>query len=177
MSKTRRLSNIEIIEKISRDPDYKGLVNHITKGSHYADDLFQEVILILLQYKAETIVRLWEANELTYFITRIVKTQFYSAKSPFKYKYGMNDKAPQNPDEYDPEIDRVFDLIKGYFKDQIKQGNWYEVKLLEEYIEKGSYMKLSKATGIPKASIQSTCTKFKEKIIDYVKNSASTTHE
>ena len=51
------------------------------------DDLVQEVYVILLEYKPEKIIELWQNKQLKFFIVGIIKRQYHSKTSPFYKKY------------------------------------------------------------------------------------------
>ncbi len=79
-----------IIEAIAR----RGRVEQLVKAIAHADqlgadlkDLCQEVYCIILSYRPEQIVDLWEHGDMDFFLVRIIMNQLRSNTSPFYYKY------------------------------------------------------------------------------------------
>ena len=52
-----------------------------------ADDLEQEIYMILLEYNKNKIIELYNNNQLKYFIVGIIQRQYNSKTSPFYKKY------------------------------------------------------------------------------------------
>ena len=85
----------QIIEKIYRDGLIHNIVKNISHGLEDEDDmmdLVQDISIILLSKDDDLIIRLYENNELQYYIANIVYTQLRSTTSPYyrKYKHYRN---------------------------------------------------------------------------------------
>lgn len=52
-----------------------------------ADDLEQEIYLILLEYNEEKIIEMYNKKQLKFFIIGIIQRQYHSKTSPFYKKY------------------------------------------------------------------------------------------
>lgn len=77
------------------------------------DDLIQEIYLILLNYKDETIISAYKKKELKFLIIRIIKNQFYSGTSDFYRKYKkMN---------FDSLVDELINT-DGEYENQLPKG-------------------------------------------------------
>jgi hypothetical protein len=73
------------------------------------DDFLQEMYMVLLEYKPEKIVEMYEKKQLKFFMVRIIQNQYNSKTSPFYRKYKkyykyidgnyINDE--NNEDEFD----------------------------------------------------------------------------
>lgn len=60
------------------------IVSNIAKSSDdLLNDLIQEIYLDLLQKDDKKIVKLYESNQIRYFITRIVINNLHSKNSPY----------------------------------------------------------------------------------------------
>ena len=71
----------------------------------YFDDLVQEIYLIILEYDDNKIIKMYEQNQIKFFITRIIKNQSFSKNSPFYKKYKMYDQRQDNNKEIESEGD------------------------------------------------------------------------
>lgn len=75
----------QIIEELAKQRKVEGLVENIAHEALTADlkDLCQMVYLVLLQYNEERLVDLWEHNQITFFLVRIILNQFKTSNSPY----------------------------------------------------------------------------------------------
>ena len=83
------------------------------------DDLAQEIYLILLNYKDETIITAHNRGELKFLIIRIIKNQFNSSTSAFYkvYRKGSFDSLVDELVNLDGEYENQ--LPKGYNNDEL----------------------------------------------------------
>lgn len=77
----------KIIDEIERENIVRDICMNINVSPNDIDDLVQEVYVILLEYKPEKIIELWENKQLKFFIVGIIKRQYHSKTSPFYKKY------------------------------------------------------------------------------------------
>lgn len=79
----------EIVEKIANEKMVeKLLLDHTDfNGNPYIDDLAQDIYITLLDTREQTLKKLYENNELEFYIKKIIKNNLYSKTSPFYYKY------------------------------------------------------------------------------------------
>ena len=77
----------------------------------YMDDLVQEIYLILLEYNQEKLQYIYDKGQLNFFLTRIIKNQYFSNTSPFfkKYRKYYDMVDDNNVVMYDVEDDRCTD--------------------------------------------------------------------
>ena len=71
----------------------------------YFDDLVQEIYLIILEYDDNKIINMYEKNQIKFFITRIIKNQYFSKNSPFYKKYKTYDQRQDNNKQVETEED------------------------------------------------------------------------
>ena len=71
----------------------------------YFDDLVQEIYLIILEYDDNKIIKMYEQNQIKFFITRIIKNQYFAKNSQFYKKYKMYDQRQDNNKEIESEGD------------------------------------------------------------------------
>lgn len=93
-----KIANEQLVEKI---------VHNLGVSPKYADDLIQEIYLILLEYNREKIIELYNNKQLNFFITRIVKNQWMSNTSPFYKKYRKIHEIIDANVESNAEIDNI----------------------------------------------------------------------
>ena len=82
-------SKSEIIEAIAGERMVETMVENIAHQSLTADlkDLTQMVYLILLEYDETKLQDLWDNNQISFFLARIIINQYRSSNSPFHTIY------------------------------------------------------------------------------------------
>lgn len=99
------MSNNDIIEAISGD--VKDIISNMVVQDKHKDDLFQEIILILLQYDNKKLDTAYKKKQIKFLAARIICNQYYSVHSAFykqykKYennKYNLSDGLNKTEDE------------------------------------------------------------------------------
>lgn len=78
-------SKAQIIEELAKARKVEQMVENICHNSLTADlqDLCQMVYLILLEYDEDKILDLYENNQMSFFIARIILNQYRTSNSPF----------------------------------------------------------------------------------------------
>jgi hydroxymethylpyrimidine pyrophosphatase-like HAD family hydrolase len=128
----------------------------ITKHHDLSKDLLHEVILQLYD-KEEIILKSYDDNSIRYYITAILRTNFYSKTSPFYYRVrrehtlyvDLNGIAEMESDQESFEVQNIYDILEAEFSEL----NWFHKSLFEMYLTLGSLKKVSKKTTIPLPSI------------------------
>lgn len=77
----------KIIAEICEKGVIKEIIDNMRVSAIDADDLEQEVYMILLEYDKDKIVQMYEKKQLKYFIIGIIQRQYNSKTSPFYKKY------------------------------------------------------------------------------------------
>lgn len=99
----------KIIAEICEKGIIREIIDNMRVSSIDADDLEQEVYMILLEYDKDKIVEMYEKKQLKYFIIGIIQRQYNSKTSPFykKYKkyYTIVDANVLNNEEINEEDD------------------------------------------------------------------------
>ena len=151
--------------------DLKQAAKNITKGSELTDDLLQECVLILLEYKDQNkIQQLIDNNQLKYFFVSIVIRQYVSTTSPFYTKHRKQAANRSETDVYqmpvqDEEYDHDIDTLINYINKEKDGEAWYTKKMIELKFEQGlSYREISKMTNIPVTSCFNTINTFRKKV-------------
>lgn len=93
------MTNNEIVEQVSGD--VKSIIENMCVKDEHKDDLFEEIILILLTYDNGKLFQAYRNSQIKFFIARVICNQYYSTHSYF-YK------------TYKKWEDNKYDLIEGY---------------------------------------------------------------
>ena len=164
----------------SKYKEIYGIALKITKGADIdAQDLTQEVYVILLEYDEGKIQKLVDNNHLKFWVTRVMLNQYLRASSPFKKKhhtYLKDDNAVLSTFEAVDSEDVINDKI--LFEERLSKVNnvmndlhFYDATLFKVYYDSGhSIRSLSKATGISTTSIFNTLKNVRNYIKDEIKN-------
>lgn len=101
-----------MLNKIANERLVEEICKNLGVSPKYMDDLVQEIYLILLEYNQEKLQSIYDKGQFNFFLTRIIKNQYFSKTSPFfkKYRkyYDMVDDN-NNVVMYDIEDDRCTD--------------------------------------------------------------------
>ena len=75
----------EIVDLLAKSRRVEAMVENICHHAMTPDlqDLCQMVYLILLEYDEDKLVDLWEHDQMSFFIARIIINQYRSKSSPF----------------------------------------------------------------------------------------------
>jgi len=89
-----------VIEDIVNDKIVETIITNLGVSPRHKQDLVQEIYLILLQYDRKKIVEMYENKQLNFFLTRVIKNQYYSSTSQFyklyKKQYELQDENKNN---------------------------------------------------------------------------------
>lgn len=88
------MTNNQIVEAISGEVTTM-IDNMVVKDMH-KDDLFQEIILILLEYDNKKLEAIYDKNQIKFFIARIICNQYYSVHSYFYKQYKKYEDSKYN---------------------------------------------------------------------------------
>ena len=131
-----------------------------------SDDLLHECIMILIQYDENKMNEIIDRGHTKFFFVSIVINQWSSGTSPFYklYKKSLMNEFIDNfdfkdDDGYDYDKDKLIELVQS----ELSGETWYLRKLLELKVNM-SYSEINKLTKIPRSSLHSTVSKFKNKL-------------
>ena len=77
----------KIITEVYEKEIVKEIISNMKVNLMDADDLEQEIYMILLEYNKNKIIELYNNKQLRYFIVGIIQRQYNSKTSPFYKKY------------------------------------------------------------------------------------------
>lgn len=153
-----------IIERLAKDEDYRTICRNV--AGDYAEDLYQDLVLALLEMPEEKLQQL-EQTCLKCFFYRMAQRQFNSKNSRFYRTYLRDGEALKSriadieaacePSDINQEwIDKTLKALK--------EIDWYDAGIMSLYAQEGTLRAVSEKTGIPARSIQNTVTLAKRLI-------------
>lgn len=146
-----------IIDLVS-DVELYELAKKLT--AKHADDLIQEVALLLLEMSPEKWDELNEGGYLRWYVVRTIMNMGTSPRSTFATKYKLFETFADIPegqqaDPYDEQREKDLTIIETLLEDCY----WYDQEIVKLWIKEGSYRKVEKVTDIPYKSIGNTVKK------------------
>src|SRR3990167_4351256 len=154
------MTKAEAIDYISKEKKFFYLCKKITKGNELYNDLYQESLLIMLEYSEDYFK---EIKCLDCLVFKIIYNMWASNTSSFWRKYRKPLEMPVIIIEDDDKIEQEKLLNK--IESILSRQYWYDREIFKKVIEEGSMGKLSRKTKISKMSISRTYRKVKKKIL------------
>ena len=148
----------------------------ITKRHELHQELLHEVFIQLYDKKVINL-REYDDDSIRYYITAVLRINWYSKTSPFFYKIRKEaasyteltfDMAYESEQEAF-EKQEFYDILEKEFTEL----DWFRKSLMEMYLTLGSLKKVSQKTTIPLTSISRYIKESKEQI----KNNIKTNYE
>jgi len=168
------MNKAQIIDVIAKDGEYVKACKSIAKNNYLADDLYQELMIILLEYNEEKLILIWEQKRIKWFIISILLKMCHSNTSPFYAKIRKFGEKSDDSIDFDEledeeikiskEIPDVFEILELTDEELIETEDGYAKSLLKMSVELGSVQKVSNATGIPYLSVWLSINNYKKKI-------------
>ena len=162
----------EVIVLIHREGKIREVC--INVGKYIGEDLYSELLVILLNYP--NLVQLYESsgNQFNFFVIRIITLMFHSPRHPFykMYRQRLPTPPPLVPSDVIEKIQFEIDLHKtnkaiDKIKKRMQKLNKFpfEAILFELYLTSGSYRNVSKKTRIPLPTIHRAINNLKKEIL------------
>lgn len=79
------MTNNAIVESVSGD--VLAMISNMAVKDEHRDDLFQEIMMILLEYDNGKLESVYNKKQIKFFISRIICNQYYSVHSYFYKTY------------------------------------------------------------------------------------------
>jgi DNA-directed RNA polymerase specialized sigma24 family protein len=136
--------------------ELKTIAKNMTKNEDLAHDLLHEVIIQLYD-KQEIILKSYDDNSIKYYITSILRTNFYSKTSPFYYRIrkervmyvDISECYDMEAEQENFELQNLYDILEISYAEL----NWFQKSILDLYLMLGSMKKVSQHSNIPITSI------------------------
>lgn len=177
----------EIIDKIVREGIYKNICRKICRkicrNENLYEDLFHEVILILLEKDSDVIERMFESGELKPFFIGIIQNNLNSGTSPFYNKYikfeskcqpiGYGFGTSYEQTDKKKGISKPVDIESNYDYDKIiehinldshSKVEWFDCQVVNQLLKEKNIYRLSLKTGINRVFLKRAIERFKESI-------------
>lgn len=101
----------QIIEQVAKDKELRSLCGKLSPN--LKDDLFQELMVILLEYDPQKIELIYKENRLRFFVVKILMNQACSSTSPF-FKMYRDRHETQDYDKILPDNSYRASIINNY---------------------------------------------------------------
>jgi DNA-directed RNA polymerase specialized sigma24 family protein len=147
----------QLLHAIVSDKQIKQTCANIS-GNKDADELYQQVILIILELPHEKLMSIHTGGYLRWYIVRVTMYVWQRNKKTKLCYTDAEFDTIDNP--YDYETDEKAQAIESNLNNLPE----YDQRLLLEYMKAGSYRKLEVATGIPYRTIGRNIKKIKDKL-------------
>lgn len=170
----------QIIEELANTPLYMDICKTYTANDYIKEELYQEFFIVLLKYKEDKIIEMYNNKQLRYFCVGIIKTMATSSKSPFYNKIRKPqltsiefNTETEITDDFDNNLDAetlreefLNDINKFLMsKENEEKRFWYSKQIFELYFVKGmNYRQISEETLIPITSLYYTVLNVKQLI-------------
>jgi len=145
-----------------------GIAKKITKKDEETSrELLHEVVLQLYQ-KDKIILKQYNDDSIKYYITSIMRVNYYSQTSPYHYrirkerlKYSELSEAMNMETEQETfESEQLFQILE----EQYSELDWFRKSILDLYLTLNSLKAVSRKTTIPLTSISRYIREGKEQI-------------
>lgn len=165
----------DVITSVSKDPRYIQACKNITHNNNLCDDLYQEVMILLMTEKKSCIIEMYINDKLLYYFIYLCKLLYRptSKTSQFTRKHkGILECNLQTVSEFRFDLiienekeETLIDLaIQDLAKKKQNRKLNYEQNLINAIIREGEMKSLIKKTGITYRSMKSTIEGFKIRI-------------
>lgn len=146
----------EVIAEISK-AEYKGICRKLLPN--YADDLYQELVLTILEKDEDKFKNFKDCNSIRYYAVGILCNMVYSKTSQFykKIRQRLPDWQPPNDEPNDSDL-------SGIANELLEKQYWFDKHIFKLYINKGSIRKVANDTGINRGIVYSSIQNTREKI-------------
>jgi DNA-directed RNA polymerase specialized sigma24 family protein len=136
--------------------ELKTIAKNMTKNEDLAHDLLHECIIQLYD-KQDIVLKSYDDNSIKYYITSILRTNFYSKTSPFYYRIrkervmyvDISECYDMEAEQENFELQNLYDILEISYAEL----NWFQKSILDLYLMLGSMKKVSQHSNIPITSI------------------------
>lgn len=152
-------------------PKFKEVCCNIAKRSGLHDDLYQELILTLLEKikaEKEPLLKAWENKYIDWYIVSTADRIFRSNHSTIAAMKFTSNSTGDTEAVYsfqEKEIEVEFDEMVKLCESELGKEYWYNARLFSQYAyQDHSIRKIEKKTGIPRNSIHRTLKETRERL-------------
>lgn len=146
----------------------QSITRKITHNHELSDDLLQDVIFQLYE-RDNLVLKRYDDDSIRYYLVAVLKLNWNSSTSRFHYKFRKDSHLFVDFDscydlseqEYE---ETIFDNRMDTMLNSIEELDFFDKKVLELYLELGSYQKVKEQTKIPISSISRYIKEIKEEL-------------
>jgi hypothetical protein len=150
----------------------KSIAKKITNDDDMSHELLHECIVQLYD-KNDIVLKKYDDNNIRYYITAVLRTNWYSKTSPFHYKIrkerlkyvDLTSYFDVDKEQETFEIQNLYDILEVSYSEL----DIFEKSLMDLYLTLGSLKKVSQSTKIPLVSISRYINEAKKNIRDDIK--------
>jgi DNA-directed RNA polymerase specialized sigma24 family protein len=151
------------------------IANKITKGHELSEELLHECLLQLYE-KDEIVLKKYCDSSIKYYITAVMRINYYSKTSPFYYKIRKEAQTylelfddfiyePLYDFEYEEQqIALEKEKLICILENEYVELEWFEKSIFDLYIIMGSIKKVAKKTKIPVSNVARYIKEIRNKI-------------
>lgn len=157
-------SNNAAVNEIIKDGRLRSICNRMANG----EDIFQDVILAILEMPQDRIQTITEGGYLIFYAITMANriggahnklSKYYNAQ-----REQLTDKLPDRCQSQDlsDKVSAQIQLQK--IDNQMATMSWYDREIFKLYMEFGSFRKVEAETGIPYSSVRVTVEKVRGRL-------------
>lgn len=173
-----RTNRETILKEIAQDKEWNGICKNIVnsqslfdyqnnsyvENEYLADELYSEFLLSVCEMDEQKLIKLYESDELKFYLLRIIVNQYKSNSSRYfrqiKKKYTkIIDYAVflEHNDDTQTIVNELSDNWLVFLNEKIEKLHWYDKTIFQMYINDNlSMKKIADKIKIPESSIKST---------------------
>lgn len=170
-----QMTKYAIIEEIAKDSEYKKICRKICDNLYLSEELYSELMIVLLEYPDEKIILIHKEKRIKWFIISILLKMCHSKTSPFYKnirKFSLNSKEidasfdlqDESKTEEPVEFNELKDVVDLPDDVLLQTEDGYEKMLLKLSVEMKSVQKLSKEMDANYLSIWISINNYKKKL-------------
>lgn len=158
------MTHSEIITSIANDKEIKKVAMIIAKGNDVGNDLFQEMLIILIDENQDKLAGIFKRHETKWYCTRIMNNMFKGKHTPFYKKHlSVNSNTDMRVYMEDREVwPEIINIDR--FNKILSEIDPHELALIKTTTEYKSFNKLAREIGIPQRSLWDWVDKIKKQI-------------
>jgi len=150
----------------------KSIAKKMTNDDDMSHELLHECIVQMYD-KQNIVLKKYDDNSIRYYITAVLRTNWYSKTSPFHYKIrkerlkyvDLTTCMDIDKEQQTFEIQNLYDILEASYSEL----NIFQKSLMDLYLTLGSLKKVSQSTKIPLMSISRYINEAKKNIKDDIK--------
>lgn len=147
-----------MIEQLARDKEIKGVA--VKYGGEYADDIFQDALIKMMELPTEKMQQLIEDNGQRYYFRQVVYHECM-ARHRQRTEEELNTHELTYEEEDNSDNERITAIQK-----ELNTLHWYDRDIFTLYVKLGSSRKVQEDTGINYQAVCATVRKVKHELRD-----------